>query len=773
MGNPAWDEKNTARLKSPAKMSFRCPVTINTVFDAPLTSQVKVFYDSRSIKTSDIKFDDLSEAEKVAWAESFHDNKILMGLIIYSQLLPALLKSRIKLNAPTYHWSQLDPASATGIKKLAQRRDAIARIRTDDFTRSVFRGLPYRVDTSVSILAYMKMTMDSEDERFRFFTSREFSMICSERGDVNGSSVFASCSMALSLLWFATAALGRPCSLESVILPLSTIERQRLEKRFGCPSRFFDGPIRGLQTNWGGVFAAIGTVHRNIDYTMLEKASEQKYVDGLHVADAYAVYRATMSAPGDCKNISALVESYKLHSKHGTDSGPVVGVMDVIRSKGVDGIGKMDGSVLGTILATYGERVCLKVQEGCNNKLQGGATLFDDSVSSKLGEVMAHFDQELSKERKRAKIERQVNANMDPAGLNKKVGAGRMLDPCDPKSIELMHGMLKGLSGRVWRPLKRLIGASLGATMELPSAFLRLSHDEEEALHRHLVKSCVVYSDIANLCTLLVLSFSFQRSQVLRESTVDEFVLVPDGTHYKFSFKNRRFKTASSGGSSSAPPVSHFLLTPDQSMIVRFLSGVGHRFCNVQNVRDEKRRLFINSKGQNWNQKDIGSRFKRIGVEWLGIGNFGPHTCRSFWSTHALNSGQVGGANIEDFSSFLQVSSATLRNSYMSAGANTAAHTLGNEVLGSVANAACTGDTTEKSARPYGKQLGKRRLEFIAQIRASLVKYGGNGRLMFRDLLKKRKASQLVEGEKWFVYERTFFSEGDERFFQRFVDNNV
>lgn len=109
----------------------------------------------------------------------------------------------------------------------------------------------------------------------------------------------------------------------------------------------------------------------------------------------------------------------------------------------------------------------------------------------------------------------------------------------------------------------------------------------------------------------------------------------------------------------------------------------------------------------------------------------------------------------------------------MSAGANTAAHTLGSEVLGSVANAACTGQTTGKGARPYGKQLGKRGLEFIAQIRASLVKYGGNGRLMFRDLLKKRKASQLVEGETWFRWECTFFSEADERFFQRFLDNNV
>lgn len=781
LGNPARDDQKIAAPKLPPKMSFRCPVTIDTVFEAPLTSHVEAFYDSRNSDSARVPYGDLSKADQVAWAESFHDNKTLMGLIVYSQLFPALLKSRIKLNAPTYHWSQLDPASAKGSTKLAQRRGALARIRRAEFLRSVFRGLPYRIDTSVDALTYMKMTMDSEDERFRFFTGREFSFICSERGDVNGSSVFSSCSMALSLLWFATVVLGRPCSLESVILPLSTTERQGLEKRFGCPSQFFDGPIRGLQTNWGAVFPAIGTVHRNIDYAMLEKASEQKYVDGLYVADAYAVFRATVSvssargdSQGSRKDIAALVESYKLHSKHGTDSGAVVGVMDVIRSKGVDGVGKMDGSVLGTIIATYGEQACLRVREGCSNTLRGGATLFDDSVSGKLGEVMAHFDRELAKGRKKAKVERTVRANMDPAGFNKKIEAGKMLDPCDPKSIELMHGMLKGLSGRVWRPLRSLIGEALGATMEhQPSTFLRMSRDEGETLYKHLVPSRVVYADVANLCTLLVLSLSFQRSQVLRDSTVDEFVLVPDGTHYKFSFKNRRFKTASSGGSSSAPPVPHFLLTPDQSMIVKFISSAGHRFWNVRDVHDETRRLFVNSKGQNWTQKDIGSRFKRIGVEWLGIGNFSPHTCRSFWSTHALNSGKVGGANIEDFSSFLQVSSATLRNSYMASAGNSAAHTLGSEVSGSVVNAACTGATTEQGARPSTKQLGKRRLEFIGQIRASLAKYGGNGRLMFRDLLRKRKAAELAEGEKWFRWECTYFGDGEERLLKRFLDNNA
>lgn len=102
--------------------------------------------------------------------------------------------------------------------------------------------------------------------------------------------------------------------------------------------------------------------HRNIDQTTLEGATEQKYIEGVHVADAYAVYRACISAEGGLKSTTTLVESYKLHSKHGVESGAVVGVMDVIRSKSADATGKMDGAVLGAIYATYGEKAALTVQ---------------------------------------------------------------------------------------------------------------------------------------------------------------------------------------------------------------------------------------------------------------------------------------------------------------------------------------------------------------------------------------------------------------------------
>lgn len=773
LSNPEFEKSTVTPSRTQHRMTFQCPVTIKTIFTSSTEAQVEQFYLTRCSQGE--SFDNLPTSEKLAWRESLSDNYALMGFMIYSQLLPSLLKNRIKLNSASYHWNPLDPTCEEGQLKLQQRVQAMERLKRPGSTRSVLKGFPYTVDLTQTgnILQFMKMDVEDEDERFRSFMGREFSMLSSERGNVNGSSVFASCSMALSLMWFSTVVLGRPCSLESIILPLSTVERHALEQRFNCPPNFFDGAVREVQTSWKDVFTCIGTAHRNIDYTMLEKFSGERYIDGLCVADAYAVFRATMSAPGNAESITALVKAYRDHSKHGVDSGAIVGIIDVLRCKPSDSIGKIDGGVLGTIFYTYGEKASLRVQEDCNGKLQGGATLFDDSVSGKLGELITHFDNEMSKARKKHKMEMLIRGNMDPAGLNKKVESGRMLDPCDAKSLELMHGMLKGLSGRVWRPLKQLIGEALGASMEYPSAFLRLTFEEEEVLYKHLVKSRVGYNDIANLCVLLVLSNSFQRSQNLRESTVDEYQIVPDGTHYKLTFKNRRFKTAASTGSSSSPPVTHFIFNPHQSMIVKFISRVGHRFCKVQDLQDDTRRLFLNSKGQNWTQKDIGSRFKKIGLHWLGIDSFCPHTCRSFWSTHALNSGQVTPANVEDFSSFLQVSGATLRNSYMASGGNSAAHTLGSEVLGSVANAACTGATTEQGAAPYGKRLNTRRLEFVGQIRASLAKYGGDTKVLFRDLVQRREAGQLRQDEAWFKWESTFFSKNKERLFTKFIGDWV
>ena len=209
-------------------------------------------------------------------------------------------------------------------------------------------------------------------------------------------------------------------------------------------------------------------------------------------------------------------------------------------------------------------------------------------------------------------MELTVNSNLDPAGLNSKVSGGKMLDQTDPKSVELIYVMLKGLSKQVWRPLKTMIKEALGASMAYPGAFLASSSEKAERLYVHAREADVTYTDVANLYTLLLLSIAFQRPQVLRDSTVHEFTLVPGGTHYKLTFKGRAFKSSAASALGESLPVSHFNHSPDPSMIIKFLASVGHRFCDNVDMHDEKRRLFLNSKGEGWTQGDIGSRFKKI-----------------------------------------------------------------------------------------------------------------------------------------------------------------
>ena len=762
---PGVDPSDVATHSLSTRVSYNSPVTLKTVFDRPEEDQVRIFYHARNF--SGVPYDRLSDAEKLAWTECLHDNGCLMGYLIYSQLLPCAAETRTKLKSGSAHWNELNVS--TDRKILEKRQAALHRLSRNGSASSAFHGLPYSVDMTKNALEFLGVAFEQSDVRHRFFMSREFAMTSSENGK-DSSSVYTSCSKALALLYFAVSVLGRPCCLESVILPISVRERSVLEQTWGCPGQHLDGPINKFQTNWRDVFRAIGTPHRNISYVCLEMATEESYIGGKHVADCFALYHATRAAPGDTKTITAATNHYRSHSKINVESGAVVYVLDVLKEKPAEAVGNIDGSVLGAITSTYGQRVSLDVQARCLGLQAGAHSLFDSSVSNKLREIINHADKTLHKARKRLKVELKVDASLDPAAMNKKISEGEMLDPCDPASSEKMHAMLQSISRQVWRPLKSLIREPLGASMEHPSAFLRISNKEADQLFEHAERKGMTYDDVANLYTLLVLSSSFKRSQVTREATLNEFALVPDGTFYKQTFKNRTFKTA--GASSGTPPVSHYNLSPGQSMIVHFLAVVGHRFCNAD-MNDDKRKLLLNSKGRVWAQNDIKSRFQKIGAHWLGLPNFKVHICRTFFATAALNSGQVGPSNVDDFSSYLQVSSSTLRNSYMSAAANTAAHKIGNDVLGGVVNSACLGETTEKGAKPSTKKLGARRMEFVADIRASLLKCGGKTMLLFRDLVSKRKAGRLGEDEQWFVWNRTFFDDGDNRHFRKFIGAHV
>lgn len=173
-----------------------------------------------------------------------------------------------QLKSGSAHWNELNVS--TDRARLEQRRAAYDRLRMNGSAFSAFHGLPFSVDMTTNILEYMNIDFEQSDVRHRFFMSREFAMTSSEHGKANSSSVYTSCSKALALLYFAVVIMGRPCCLESVILPISVRERSVLEQTWGCPGQHLDGPINKFQTNWREVFRAIGTPHRNINYVSRE-----------------------------------------------------------------------------------------------------------------------------------------------------------------------------------------------------------------------------------------------------------------------------------------------------------------------------------------------------------------------------------------------------------------------------------------------------------------------------------------------------------------------
>ncbi|CAN0320098.1 unnamed protein product [Pylaiella littoralis] len=624
-------------------------------------------------------------------------------------------------------------------------------------------GLPCKVSTR-NILNFMGATLDEEDERNRFFLTREFSMIFGDRGEVSSSSVYSSCGLILSILHFTTFVLGRPCSLESVVLPLTVDERGFLQK-LGCPPQYLDGPVKRFGTNWMEVFRAVDQhlIYDRAEYVTLDLATRGRYVEGLYVADVYSVYKATMSAPGDYASIKTLVDAYQAGSKSSVDTSAIVGVFDVIRDKSSQVICRLDERDLASIFMSYGERAYQSVQKQCQ---QPDSSTFDTCVASKVEEMVSYFDHQHRAMRARHKMRVTARATIDPAGINKKVSGQRMLDPRDPASKAKMMHMLKKLGTQVWQPIRSLM-ESYDPRLSHASTFLQISEQEAAELYNHVERAGLTYTDIANLYIILILSFSFQRSQVIRQSMVDEFVLVPDQSRYRLSFKRRVFKTATSTGKGSLRPVSHFDTTTEQSMIVKFIHSIGHRFVGLKEFAPT-RRLLLNSNAQGWTQHDISSRFKHIGKQWLGLSNFGVHNCRTFWSTDALRSGAVNADNIAEFSSFLQVSRQTMENSYMSSTANSAAHVVGSQALGAISNAVCTGSTSAKGVRPVGKKLGRLRNSVAGYIRASLRNYP-SPKAMFRALVQQRRDGTLPARDSWFGWDVTYFDDTDERFFLRMM----
>lgn len=138
-------------LETKAKITYSQPASLDNGLtrvkfnDIPWT-EVAALYEARTYRNSNhnIKLNALDHSTKSLWANAGLDNWALCTLLVYAKVLPELLHSAIKMNAPEAHWVPFDRSTKVGAHKWAER--AVARTRLQDTTaKPVFCGTAEKI----------------------------------------------------------------------------------------------------------------------------------------------------------------------------------------------------------------------------------------------------------------------------------------------------------------------------------------------------------------------------------------------------------------------------------------------------------------------------------------------------------------------------------------------------------------------------------------------------------------------------------------------------
>jgi hypothetical protein len=722
---------------------FKTPFSLETVFleSDPPDEDLRLFVANRCGEDLSL----LSEDSQSKWRKSWRENRILCGYLVIAVVFPEFLKRRIRLREAETHWVTLDVSTPKGRASL-ERRMACLEVVGSMTAESCYRGTSTKIRPSVLVRDFLGLPSNSDDEGVVFFKYRDF---C--RSPIN-SSAQSSCSAILSHLWFVTTILGRPASLDSVVLPVSGEESSRLSTLGIC------GKVSVFPVNWqDDVFPCLpGYYHDNMPGLFLERLTSDSYLD-VYPCDVFLAYKSSWKSgmEGVGSRQHPAVTAGQMCSAHNLVVVPCFDT--VLVNKNACDIDALD---IGAISLVYGEEASRRVRK------TGTVDVFLASMGKKMYDALKYFSALHSSVRRSCNNRVKVSQGKDPGGIEKKLSGGRLLDPRIRENVEAVKDMIRHVSFSTWNPIKAVVIAvtsGLSPDMneeDLCRVFLRTTYRGKDFRERARGMG-VTMVDVSNVCFLFCLTMSFQRSQVLRDSLVREYRPSRDGgCGYTLSVE-REIKTTGAD-SNGYCPVREFELTPSQSMMVHFIKLMGNRRA------DEP--LLVNERGSTLSQNTLGIRYKTIGRAFLGIPSLSPHAMRTFFATYAVDSGAVDGKDLNEFAAFLQVSSKTLSTSYVAASTRSESHVIGKRVMGDVMGSASNKVSRVELSRPNGKQLGSARDAFKESILRTVARYS-SALTCFASLVSHRKEGCLQKMDEWFLYKNTYFSDDDAKFFVRYVSS--
>ncbi|AAR26879.1 FirrV-1-B4 [Feldmannia irregularis virus a] len=640
------------------------------------------------------------------WRRAWALNRFLCGFLVYTQVLPSYLNGRLKLHQPSEYFCVLDPNS----KQHEERKECL-RVLQMAQASEVF---DLTGTTSPSLLDFvLRLSVSRPRDCEDLFLKADFRR--SKR-----ASAYSVCAATLSHLWFVTTVLGRPCCLESVVLPLRVSEYKSLSMSF--PNSLF---VRSPPVDWGSLCVPSGYRHECVTGLLLELWAKESHRE-LFPCEVYTKYKLKCTSRdyvnADCTFSQTMV---------------MVPCYDVVFKNNI---------VFGRVRHDFSSLLC-----------------------GKFHELLVVYHEVHQVQRRNTRRFLQVQKSLDPAGIQQKIRKGRMLDPRVESNVTAVKQMIHVMACKIWKGVYEKVRDSIAA--EAAEATEATVCREFLKKHRAGEFSCAFsMHEVADVCFLFFLTLCFHRSQVVRDSLVSEYVVSRTGPGYMLSL-SRAIKTSGTDCNGVAP-VREFELSLSQSMMVHFIKVFGSRSPSDT--------LLVNERGNTMTQENLCMRFRSMGKEYLGISNLSPHAMRTFFASHAVNSGMVTSANMALFGSYIQVSAKTLSLNYVSASTETEAHVLGKRVLGDVMNCGSSNSSSsstpaavvqykDASNRPNGKVLARARDGFRREMVQSVERFSGNARACFESLVNNRSTSALGDDDKWFEYSNTFFLDHDVRFFLRCI----
>jgi hypothetical protein len=695
---------------------------------------------------------------------------------LWAVLIPFYVAERSRMGSRAHHWTPLEPDSTIRSERLHTYTKLKSAMASD-----YIKGVPHGVE----LIQYYDWQLDPDDERLRYFLDRDFS-VEGDSASAGGNSTQTIRGVASSFvrtMWTAVVVLGREPHPISAVRPLTSNEWCILVKGHGIPEDILTGTRVSPPLNYEKLASDGNSFTPCKEFGFIVSMTEDAFYSDIFMTHAFFAMRALNMANECTKDgvdraqICRQVFSATSENTTAGFNNNIAAVFGALKKGGAERF-RPDATDLAAIRA-YMPSADLSWLETSGQALTYSVYKYLDA-----------FREDFLTTRRRLRADITVGRALDRGGLKSKKAAGRLPSTED----DGLRDMMRALRGQIWSPVWKSVIQPWLRTLNLagePQNFLLTSAQavDEGNIVKLADDKGFTKGDAERLQLLLMLHLSCLRSQVWRDSVVEEFELQQrDGrAFYSFSM-TRAFKTAACKEDGGMPHLAKWELSETESLLVHTVLTLCRPMLSAGTKRTS--RMFLDSNGSPVTQRWIESKVAQVGCDWLGVPRLGPHTLRTMWISWMVNSGLVAEEDFDSLAAYVQVSRCTMLESYVVAshsgpaqrvgqalrdgGLNAAVRTHGSAILDndtttSEEDTASTGtsatlesiESADTSIKPYGKALGAKRKPYRDNILLAVTAHGGDAKRAFDSLVAKRKLGQLSSQEQWFRESITFFRDAD------------